>query len=499
MAPGPQNLNSQISSCNDSSNNNGEPIPNVSDMAKSFTLNPATLKTYSRLKSNATSAPSPHKTQTTCNLNAVSTESVQSSHTSQQPSNKKIKISDNSAITKITPVMPSIHPDVQLHNRFEPLASDMEQDSTLIDPQVDTLTTNEATTPPRLVRTRMPPITVKKLPEGNFFAQNNKLQSLLSQPVKISYSKEGIKYYTACRSDYDKLYSSLQNENIEFYSHEPREAKLLQIVVKRLPTSVDSQTLREELEKLNFSIQHVRQMSAPHQQSDGTHTRRPLPVWVVTLPNNELSQTIYQLKDINHHLVKIESYKSTPHIIQCHKCQGFGHTSKRCNIETHCVKCGQNHFFSDCPSKGPMHPPKCINCQGQHTASYGQCPIQKEQRAALQHKLREKQNNFTAQRQNNFTFHSSEFPNLQKPRQNDLESFQNVYGNADKPQLSSDSESLTESLKEIVAMVKSFNLKNILRLINSTLQRFSAAKDPLSKMLIILEAFSDFTQATDGP
>lgn len=497
MAPGPQNLNSQTSSCNDSHTNNGELISNVSDMAKPFILNPATLKTYSRLKNNATPASSPHKTQTTANLNTVSTESVQSSNTSQQPSNKKIKISDNSTITKITPVMPSIHPDVQLHNRFEPLANDMEQDSTLID-QV-TFTTNETTTTSRPVRTRMPPITVKKLPEGNFFAQNNKLQSLLSQPVKISYSNEGIKYYTACRTDYDKLYTTLQNENIEFYSHEPRETKLLQIVVKRLPTSVDSQTLKEELEKLNFTIQHVRQMTAPHQQSDGTYTRRNLPVWVVTLPNNELSQTIYQLKDINHHLVKIESYKSTPHIIQCHKCQGFGHTSKRCNIETHCVKCGQNHFFSDCPSKGPTHPPKCINCQGQHTASYGQCPIQKEQRAALQLKLREKQNNFTTQRQNNFTFHSSEFPNLPKPHQNDLASFQNLYGNGDKPQPSSDSESLTESLKEIFAMLKSFNIKNILRIINSTLQRFSAAKDPLSKMLIILEAFSDFTQETNGP
>ena len=111
----------------------------------------------------------------------------------------------------------------------------------------------------------MPPITIKKLPLGNFFEQNRKIQNRLDHPIKISYSAEGVKYYTSTWADYDKLYTLLQNEKVEFFSHEPRETKQIQIVVKRLPTSVEPETLKEELQNLNFTITQVK-------TNDGTHT-----------------------------------------------------------------------------------------------------------------------------------------------------------------------------------------------------------------------------------
>ena len=344
----------------------------------------------------------------------------------------------------------------------------------------------------------MPPITVRNLPTGNFFEQNRKIQSFLAQPIKISYSTEGVKYYTSSRQDYDKLYNILKMEKVEFFSHEPRETKQIQIVVKRLPSTVDPATLKEELENLNFTISHVRQMTAPTQNPDGTISRRPIPIWVVTLPNNDNSQRIFNIKDINQHIVHIEAYKATPHVIQCHRCQQFGHTAKRCNMEIHCVKCGNNHIFADCPTKGPSHQPKCSNCLGQHTASYSQCPAQQAQRKALQQKLKERQGN-TSTRNTNFQQQEAAFPALQQPRQNDLNNFISLFSSPPTTQPSPPTESLTDSLKDIIALVKNLNIPKILHTIHTTLIKFAAAKDPITKIITLFEIATSFTSPSNGP
>ena len=269
--------------------------------------------------------------------------------------------------------------------------------------------------------------------------------------------------------------------------------------MKRLPTSLDPETLIEKLQNLNFTITHVRQMMAPTQDPDGTHRRRPIPIWVVTLPNNENSQRIYQLKDIKQHLIQIESYKANPHVIQCHRRQKFGHTAKRSNLEIHCVKCGNNHIFAESPSKGPTHLLKCSNCQRQQTATYSQCPVQQTQRRALHQKNRERQANNNRVQHTNFHQQDSAFPALQQPRQTDLQTFQFLFDRPTEPQTSPHNESLTDSLKGILVLLRNINLKNILQSIHATLQRFAAANDPFTKILTLLEVFSNLINPTNGP
>ncbi|KAF0707143.1 Uncharacterized protein FWK35_00035132, partial [Aphis craccivora] len=58
---------------------------------------------------------------------------------------------------------------------------------------------------------------------------------------------------------------------------------------------------------------------------------------------------------------------------QCFACQGFGHSSAHCKHQPKCVKCGNDHATKSC-TKTPDQPPKCCNCNGEHTANYRQCP-----------------------------------------------------------------------------------------------------------------------------
>lgn len=57
-------------------------------------------------------------------------------------------------------------------------------------------------------------------------------------------------------------------------------------------------------------------------------------------------------------------------VIQCFKCQQFGHTAQKCTNETRCLKCGVDHESKSC-SSATLY---CANCRGNHAACSRSCP-----------------------------------------------------------------------------------------------------------------------------
>ena len=58
-------------------------------------------------------------------------------------------------------------------------------------------------------------------------------------------------------------------------------------------------------------------------------------------------------------------------VIQCYRCQDFGHKANACSQEARCIRCGGNHKLAECTV--PRDNPKCANCNGNHAASYKGC------------------------------------------------------------------------------------------------------------------------------
>lgn len=76
--------------------------------------------------------------------------------------------------------------------------------------------------------------------------------------------------------------------------------------------------------------------------------------------------------------VTIESWRGKRGPAQCHRCQGFRHSSHQCHRALACVKCGEGHRTADCPlPKGAT--PRCANCKGAHPANHSTCPVLKEE------------------------------------------------------------------------------------------------------------------------
>ncbi|KAJ8030992.1 hypothetical protein HOLleu_27572 [Holothuria leucospilota] len=75
---------------------------------------------------------------------------------------------------------------------------------------------------------------------------------------------------------------------------------------------------------------------------------------------------------------RVEPYRELPAIVQCFKCQGFGHTLKDCPNNSKCLRCGGLHQVKDCIL--PKEDKKCANCGGNHVALYKGCPSYRQAR-----------------------------------------------------------------------------------------------------------------------
>ena len=63
-------------------------------------------------------------------------------------------------------------------------------------------------------------------------------------------------------------------------------------------------------------------------------------------------------------------------IIQCKRCQRYGHSKSYCRYPYRCVKCGLDHETASC-TKDKSTPAKCALCDGVHAASYKGCQVYK--------------------------------------------------------------------------------------------------------------------------
>ena len=102
------------------------------------------------------------------------------------------------------------------------------------------------------------------------------------------------------------------------------------------------------------------------------------PLWMITVARNE--ENINPLKKTTgtlNFLIKVQDYKSKERVMQCFRCQEFGHKAEFCNIKDKCVKCARDHSSRTCTKEATL-PARCVNCKGDHSANYSGCPEAKK-------------------------------------------------------------------------------------------------------------------------
>lgn len=141
-------------------------------------------------------------------------------------------------------------------------------------------------------------------------------------------------------------------------------------MVKKLHHSSLPEHIIEDLKDQGFKI-----LSAVNKI--GWHSKQKLDMFILSFDVSEDIDKIKNIKVILNQIVEVDALRKNKLLVQCKKCQSFGHSQNYCGKEPRCVKCVGKHLTKDC-TKVKEDPAKCVLCGEAHPANYRGCMVAKE-------------------------------------------------------------------------------------------------------------------------
>ncbi|KAL7725116.1 hypothetical protein ACLKA6_018825 [Drosophila palustris] len=168
---------------------------------------------------------------------------------------------------------------------------------------------------------------------------------------------------------YREVQNLLQANEIPYNSWQPKEERSFRVVARGLHSDTDKQDISDDLTALDHKVRNI------HNASSRTSGKK-LNLFFIELEPAPNNKQIYDVKIINHQIVAFEPPIRRGDIPRCYRSQEFGHTRSYCSKAFKCAKCGGPHDAKEealCPAKS-QEQYFCINCGGNHAASYRCCP-----------------------------------------------------------------------------------------------------------------------------
>lgn len=213
-----------------------------------------------------------------------------------------------------------------------------------------------------------PPIFVRNV--SDFIELRNQLIKLIGpQTFSFKSSANNLKINTTNPDSYREVIKYLKTGNAEYHTYQARENKAFRIVIRNLHPSSSTSEVGAAIEDLGYSVRQV--TNVIHKS-----TKCPLPIFFVDLEPAQINNEIFKLTSLLHTKIKVEEPHKRREIIQCSKCQEWGHSKGYCAHPPRCVRCADFHPTTQCTQSKDI-PPTCALCRGNHTANYRGCPVHK--------------------------------------------------------------------------------------------------------------------------
>lgn len=277
-------------------------------------------------------------------------------------------------------------------NRFEALAQEEMDIEDMITAQIETNSENindnsaeinssesQETIVSPLMRLKKPsPICVPDC--NNIDALDKALRTALGpDSFSFSLSKGGVtRIQTVDSTGYRAVVKILTEKNCKFWHHQLAEEKPFRLVVRKIHASVGSEKIKNYFMDMGHSVLNIHCPRKPdwshslnENQNDSDTRQSCFFVNIKKAPNN---LDALKITKIGPHNVVVEVAKKSKDIVQCFRCQDFGHTKNYCLQRPVCGKCGEDHptNHADCKIR-PTDKLYCANCGGDHPASFKEC------------------------------------------------------------------------------------------------------------------------------
>lgn len=213
---------------------------------------------------------------------------------------------------------------------------------------------------------------------------------------------------------YRKVVKFLETNNFSYHTYQIKAERAFRFVIKGLHHTTPTETIKAELLLKGHQVRYIANVKS-------RYTKEPLPMFYVDLDPSPDNKKVYEIRYIDRCVVQIEAPKTYSDIVQCHRCQQYGHTKSYCRRPFVCVKCGLGHPTVNCPNNKDTLP-RCIHCLQTHTANYKGCAVYK--------KLVQKRSPGPSSHQNpQFFMNNNEFPAINENYINNNANKINHFGN----------------------------------------------------------------------
>lgn len=170
-----------------------------------------------------------------------------------------------------------------------------------------------------------------------------------------------------------KLFLCKIGDEIEYHTFTPKGEKQHAYVVYNLNTDYTEAEIKEELiRQYKLEVEKVLKLK-----------KTKTPIYMVTMNQKTSIQELNSECSLLHYTkIRWAKYNSKKAIIQCKRCQEWGHATSNCRAKPRCVKCPGNHLTSECQLQ-ERDQVKCCNCGGKHPASSEECPVYQDKIEAI--------------------------------------------------------------------------------------------------------------------
>lgn len=240
---------------------------------------------------------------------------------------------------------------------------------------------------------------VTKIPPFILYNVTSKLPSLINQ-IKESTSEftyqlladNKIKILTRTVESYKTVKNILDENNIERHTYKLPEEKLFRVVLRNLHHSTEPERIIEALSEEGHEVKQIMNVR-------DRITKSPKNLFFIDLLKKSNNGEIYNIKTLLNAVVRFEAPYNKQTIVQCKRCQNYGHTRNQCTQHFRCVKCAEYHDYRSCKKKKEDgQPAKCVLCGGAHPANYKGCQVYLDilhRRTSPQNQAAQKQKNST--------------------------------------------------------------------------------------------------------
>jgi hypothetical protein len=221
---------------------------------------------------------------------------------------------------------------VSTQNKYDPLSD--HEDTDLVDCQLEEDVEEEEPLAQERKKEKPPPIIL----HGNFGAKRliEFCKSSAKNQVLLKCTRNNTIVLTEILRDALK-----DSKTADWHTYTLRSEKTHAFVAYGLEKHPDPEDIKKDLLSKGVPVVNVYKMK---------NTNSSLYV-VITDSKTSLSDIQAKVRTAEYVVVRWQRLINTKQIVQCHKCQVWGHSTSNCYSSVKCLKCAQNHLTRDCALK----------------------------------------------------------------------------------------------------------------------------------------------------